>query len=129
VKFSNVRDITKLTKVLNAVWFGHFRVFASVAKFERSGRGVVRKPEEVYSGLLKGHDDSLKNDGNPSPTRQAPTTGGVATKAKNRGVEASDPKKARPGPLEGLKVGDIVIQLEARKERVARKEGQKHREK
>jgi hypothetical protein len=45
VKFSNVRDVTKMTKALNAVWFGQFRVRASVAKFERNDTGAGRRAE------------------------------------------------------------------------------------
>jgi hypothetical protein len=36
VRFSNVRDISKLSKALNAVCFGEFRVRASVARFDRN---------------------------------------------------------------------------------------------
>jgi hypothetical protein len=36
VRFSNVRDISKLTKALNAVCFGEFRVRARVARFDRN---------------------------------------------------------------------------------------------
>ncbi|MCI24592.1 papain family cysteine protease, partial [Trifolium medium] len=40
-RFSNVRDVTKLTKALNAVCFGHFRVRARVASFDRFDRNVT----------------------------------------------------------------------------------------
>jgi hypothetical protein len=36
VRFSNVRDISKLNKALNAVSFGDFRVRARVARFDRN---------------------------------------------------------------------------------------------
>jgi hypothetical protein len=36
VRFSNVRDITKLTKALNAVSFRDFHVRARVARFDRN---------------------------------------------------------------------------------------------
>jgi hypothetical protein len=41
VKFSNVRDVPKLEKALNAVCFGQFRVRASVARFDRAARELV----------------------------------------------------------------------------------------
>ncbi|MCI48482.1 hypothetical protein A2U01_0069725, partial [Trifolium medium] len=41
-----------MTKALNSVWFGHFRVRASVAKFERKDTGAEK------AGLSKGVDDS-----------------------------------------------------------------------
>jgi hypothetical protein len=38
LKFSNVKDVTKLEKALNAVSFGQFCVSASVARFDRAAR-------------------------------------------------------------------------------------------
>ncbi|MCI86040.1 hypothetical protein A2U01_0107319, partial [Trifolium medium] len=43
-----------MTRALNVVWFGQFRVRASVAKFERNDTGATRRPEEVAAGLSKG---------------------------------------------------------------------------
>jgi len=34
VKFSNVRDVHKLLKAVNVVWFGNWRVQARVARFD-----------------------------------------------------------------------------------------------
>jgi hypothetical protein len=42
LKFSNVKDVTKLEKALNAVSFGQFRVSAYVARFDRAARERVR---------------------------------------------------------------------------------------
>jgi hypothetical protein len=64
VKFLNVRDVSKMTKALNVVWFGHFRVRASVAKFERNVTMGERSLEVAHDGLSKGVDDSLKKAGN-----------------------------------------------------------------
>ncbi|MCI72477.1 hypothetical protein A2U01_0093740, partial [Trifolium medium] len=47
------------------------------------------------------------------------------SKTKSGGVIVPDPEKEGPGPPEGVRVGDIVVKLGARQERVARKEGQK----
>jgi hypothetical protein len=54
VKFSNVRDVTKMMKALNAVWLGHFRVRASVAKFDRNAPGAEKRSEEERSGTSTG---------------------------------------------------------------------------
>ncbi|GAU18974.1 hypothetical protein TSUD_178910 [Trifolium subterraneum] len=45
VKFSSVRDVTKLTNALNNVWFGHFRVRARVASFARNDTTAGSKKE------------------------------------------------------------------------------------
>jgi hypothetical protein len=50
VRFSNVRDIPKLTKALNAVSFGDFRVWAQVARFDRN---VVPLDETVGADVDK----------------------------------------------------------------------------
>jgi hypothetical protein len=50
VRFSNVRDIPKLTKALNAVSFGDFRVWARVARFDRN---VVPLDETVGADVDK----------------------------------------------------------------------------
>jgi hypothetical protein len=49
VKFSNVRNISKLTKALNAVSFGHFCVRASVERFDRSDKSY----DETERGGVK----------------------------------------------------------------------------
>jgi hypothetical protein len=74
VKFSNVRDITKMTKALNVVWFGQFRVRASVAKFDRNNTGVIRSSDEEQTGPVKGVEDSRKHDSNPASAKQAVLT-------------------------------------------------------
>jgi len=35
VQFSNVKDVDKLSKALNNVWFGQFHVVEKVAQFDR----------------------------------------------------------------------------------------------
>ncbi|KAK2395708.1 heterogeneous nuclear ribonucleoprotein A0 [Trifolium repens] len=53
VRFSNVRDITKLTKALNAVCFGDFRVRARVARFDRNNVPADEtKVDGVEAGVL-----------------------------------------------------------------------------
>jgi hypothetical protein len=74
VKFSNVRDITKMTKGLNAVWFGQFRVRASVGKFDHNNTGVIRSSDEEQTEPVKGVEDSRKHDSNPASGKQAVLT-------------------------------------------------------
>jgi hypothetical protein len=123
VKFANVRDISKMTKALNAVWFGHFRVRASVAKFERNDMRAERRLEEVQAGLAKGVVDSLKNDGNRDhPRRVETTSGGVGTKppvTKTKSDGVGDLEEEGPG----VRVGDFVLKLGGRQKRVAITEG------
>lgn len=46
VKFSQVRDVGKLLKAVNAVWFGNFRVNARLARFDRSVDRVEDEKDE-----------------------------------------------------------------------------------
>jgi len=58
VRYGNVRDVDKLLKALNNVWFGDFRVVAKVASFDRfgnrrhaggvEGAAVIRKDLVVH---------------------------------------------------------------------------------
>ncbi|GAU34020.1 hypothetical protein TSUD_393660 [Trifolium subterraneum] len=122
VKFSNVRNITKMTKALNDVWFGHFRVHAKLAKFERN---LTREDESLQKekvGFLKGTTDSLEKDVNQNPMRQFTLTSGeVRTKSTTTNT---DSEKDGPGHLEGVHVGDVIIKLGARHEPAVQNEGQ-----
>jgi hypothetical protein len=130
VKFSNVRDITKMTKALNAVWFGQFRVRASVARFDRNNTGAIRRSDAKQTGMVKGVEEvPLKHDGNSASVRQAViATGGVVPSIKRGGAGDLDPEKEGTGPPKGVQVGDIVIQLGDCQKHVASIEGQKSRE-
>ncbi|GAU35629.1 hypothetical protein TSUD_30470, partial [Trifolium subterraneum] len=127
VKFSNVRDVAKMTRALNDVWFGHYRVFASVAKFERNDTGANRRPEKEKARFLKRTVDALTKDGAQTPKRHAMQAGGVVrtkstrSKPHNGGDFDSEPE---PSFLDGVRVGDIVVKLGPRQELVACKEDQ-----
>lgn len=41
LRFANVRNVTKLFKAVNDVYFGNFRVHAKVARFDRSDVKVL----------------------------------------------------------------------------------------
>ena len=53
VRYGNVKDVDKLLKVLNNVWFGDWRVVAKVASFDRLGN-------KNYGEGVKGEGDNKK---------------------------------------------------------------------
>ncbi|MCI48165.1 RNA recognition motif, partial [Trifolium medium] len=63
VKFSNVRDVTKLTSALNAVYFGHYRIRARVASFDRADTGTGRRPGPRRRGFIKEANDLVWSAG------------------------------------------------------------------
>ncbi|MCH95432.1 RNA recognition motif [Trifolium medium] len=69
VKFSNVRDITKLTNALNAVCFGHCHVRAKVANFDRKDANTGRNSGMEKGGLPKGEKNTERGVRNPKPPR------------------------------------------------------------
>jgi hypothetical protein len=92
VKFSNVKDITKMTKALNAVWFGQFRVRASVAKFDRNAPGEEKRLEEQQVGLSKGVAEI--KDGYQSPIRgEDPGPKSLVPKTASGGVGSTAVEK------------------------------------
>jgi hypothetical protein len=101
VKFSNVKDVTKMTKALNAVCFGHFRVRASVARFDRNASGAERCAEEGRHVLSKGA--ATRKEGYHSP---ATFIGGDSRIKGRDGVGITD--MAKEGSE--VQVGDVVNQ-------------------
>ncbi|GAU34888.1 hypothetical protein TSUD_144190 [Trifolium subterraneum] len=55
VRFSNVRDVNKLLKALNVVYFGHFSVHTRVARFYRNDVKEGRHLRTVKDGHKEGH--------------------------------------------------------------------------
>jgi hypothetical protein len=55
VRFSKVRDVGKLLKAVNAVYFGNFRVRATITRFDRSvlvkGRSGKEEEDLVYTSI------------------------------------------------------------------------------
>ncbi|MCI68615.1 hypothetical protein A2U01_0089876, partial [Trifolium medium] len=80
-------------------------------------------------GLTKGADEPLKKDGNNvSPNNDAPTGGAASsqnTRPKTKAGGAIVSAKVGHGLPEGVRVGDIVVKLGARQERVVREEAKK----
>ncbi|MCI24963.1 RNA recognition motif, partial [Trifolium medium] len=126
VKFSNVRDVTKLTSALNTVNFGHYRVHARVASFDRNDTVAGRRPETEMPGLMKEGEGLVKNDGDNSSVRPAMLQGDddrnvtTVTKAKKGDDTGVDSVKGGSSSPEDVRVGDIVVKLGACKEPVVR---------
>jgi len=57
VRFSKVRDVSKLLKAVNAVYFGNFCVRAKVARFDRSAGLVVRGANTTEDAGGRGGED------------------------------------------------------------------------
>jgi len=62
VKFLKVRDVAKLNKALNNVFFWDLRLFANVAKFDRFVKEEGSKEGEV-GRTKQGRDEGEKNGG------------------------------------------------------------------
>ncbi|KAK2357016.1 heterogeneous nuclear ribonucleoprotein A0 [Trifolium repens] len=108
VRFSNVRDISKLNKALNVVSFGDFRVRARVARFDRN---IVPFVEPPKAGVVKGVVGLGKAVDKPkeknvsekveTPRMAAkPRTDALASTA-NEGFESQ----------EGVRVGEVLVRL------------------
>ncbi|GAU39751.1 hypothetical protein TSUD_219940 [Trifolium subterraneum] len=120
VKFSNVRDVTKMTKALNVVWFGHFRVRASVAKFDRHDTGGVRKPEKDKVRPVKGANEPKMNGGTTATMKpEAPKSGVVHSltkKPKKKGGGVTIPAKEGHGPSDGPNAAERLNDVAQEKE-------------
>lgn len=57
VRFLKVRDVDKLVQALNNVWFGDFRIWVKVARFNKQEKKAVVKSASV---ALKGSGAVLK---------------------------------------------------------------------
>ncbi|GAU12294.1 hypothetical protein TSUD_142030 [Trifolium subterraneum] len=53
VKFENVKDVNKLWKALNDVWFGYFRVRARLVRFDRKDTKETKKARLELEGATK----------------------------------------------------------------------------
>ncbi|GAU12549.1 hypothetical protein TSUD_182630 [Trifolium subterraneum] len=106
VKFSNVRDVTKMTTALNNVWFGHFRVRARVDSFDRNNTTAGRRLA-TGSSLAKG-DVERK---------------GIVKRKAKQGEDAGIGTD-KGGPPNDLRAGEIVVNLGQYKERLEKTKGQ-----
>ncbi|PNX71513.1 putative sulfate transporter, partial [Trifolium pratense] len=124
VKFSNVKDVSKFTKALNAVWFGNYRVNASVALFNRRHNAEeVSRPAKEKVVKMKGVVQPTTKDGllvSPQPT--LPNVGEVVPSEPVSILE-----KDGVGISNGVRVGEIVVRLGDSQERGARETVRKTR--
>ncbi|KAK2409469.1 heterogeneous nuclear ribonucleoprotein A0 [Trifolium repens] len=107
VRFSNVRDIPKLTKALNAVCFGDFRVRARVARFDRNNVSDDEPPGDGVEAGVLGADKAVDKP-IEQPLRLDGVTPRVAVKQRcetlavtANGLDAE----------EGVRVGDVMVRL------------------
>ncbi|GAU19085.1 hypothetical protein TSUD_79070 [Trifolium subterraneum] len=107
IKFSNVRDVNKLSKALNVVYFGHFRVRARVERFDRNVA-----TEERSSGRVK-VSHKVRCIG---PEEVANLV--------EEGKASVVPAKGGTGTTEDVWVGDIVVRIGTPQEPTARKDAQ-----
>ncbi|MCI61809.1 hypothetical protein A2U01_0083066, partial [Trifolium medium] len=64
VRYSNVRDVAKLLRALNAVSFGNYRVRAVLARFDRNDTLADKSFGTKREGLSKGGKDLVTKAGN-----------------------------------------------------------------
>jgi hypothetical protein len=112
VKFSNVRDVSKLTKALNAVYFGQYRVRASLARFDRTS-GPPGSLDD--GGEKKGVEVSVK----ATEDNKGGKSGLKVPAAPKEGVKvgcdiSAPPIRVGSGCPEGVRVGDVLVKLGGR---------------
>ncbi|GAU25958.1 hypothetical protein TSUD_373590 [Trifolium subterraneum] len=112
VKFANVCDVNKLSKALNAVYFGHFRVHARVARFDRNDVKERRSEGMVKEVSKKGHKSSET----------------VVVKHTESGKAGNVVVKGNSSSPEEVRVGDIVVRIGTRQEPTAQKNAQEQAE-
>jgi hypothetical protein len=108
VRFSNVRDISKLNKALNAVSFGDFRVRARVARFDRNLVPFKDTPKAGVEKGLVGHGKVVDKPKEKSVSEKVETQQLVAKTqtevpacTTNEGLESQ----------EGVRVGEVLVRL------------------
>jgi hypothetical protein len=134
VRFSNVRDITKLTKALNVVCFGDFRVRARVARFDRNNatadKSGVASMKAGVLGAAKGVD-KLKaqivgsDDGKPR-VEAKPRSESLAVKV-NEGVDPQEEVRVGDGLVSKFHGSGIQKQGDVKQQEVDTVEGQDSR--
>jgi hypothetical protein len=124
VRFSNVRDITKLNKALNAVSFGDFRVRAQVARFDRNLEPLA-ETVRAGAGKFKG---GVVPDCTQLQKQRASVGNGKAPVEVQPQHDTVAQAEGVPVPQEGVKVGSVLVRLGERRARVdggnVRKQGE-----
>ena len=130
VRFSNVRDVCKLLKAVNSVYFGNFKIVAKVARFDKAATLEVEKvskevgdifrvrKEEGYVGGSKVIPTAVKvvtvgsvSDGDIGNGNEG---GGVKEVLEKEGllVELSNNENLR----EGVRIGDVLAKVSKSKQ-------------
>lgn len=133
VRFSNVRDICKLLKAVNSVWFGNFQIKAKVARFDKAASAEVEKAIEEGGGVIVSKECAVKDGGGVKPvvggalkqlegvklrrvgsTKDVDPYLGVGDFSKAaemaKGGEGVS-KEARQESVVGVKVGEVTLNL------------------
>jgi hypothetical protein len=108
VRFSNVRDITKLNKALNAVSFGDFRVRARVARFDRN---IVPYEEMTMAGVKKGVVEDEKPTDKPKEKSVIEKVVPPRLVVKTRTDALASTTTAGLDTQEGVRVGEVLVRL------------------
>ncbi|PNX99301.1 hypothetical protein L195_g022566, partial [Trifolium pratense] len=125
-KFSNVRNVSKLLSALNNVYFGHYRVRARIASFNRNDRMEESRPEAGRHGLSKDKDKLAMKEGNIVVSqsldlnRNGLCKDPKAVQASRGDVNDIEHVKGDTGESEAVRVGDVVVSLGERKELATR---------
>ncbi|MCI19068.1 RNA recognition motif, partial [Trifolium medium] len=85
IRFSKVRDVRKMVKALNHVWFGSFKIWANEARF--SPQLKVSKDAEVGQNLMRengGLDDLLVKKGRRTNMEDGVKNGSFAEAVKGK---------------------------------------------
>lgn len=111
VRFSKVRDVGKLLKAVNAVYFGSFRVKAKVARFDRSADLVVRRENDVEGAGGRGEEDAKGDRNSVTKGEGCSVKGkgvGEGEKSVRQGVHGAGDEKVE---AEGGRKGGVDVQV------------------
>ncbi|KEH25500.1 DUF4283 domain protein [Medicago truncatula] len=122
VKFSNVRDVDKLLKTINSVWFGNLRVQAKVARFDKAASkeevnvsGLDVRAKGVRNAEVRLRKKGVSGGGNNFKLIGRESTVAVEGGKKDERVQAESVVK-EGGPKE-VRVGEVKIRLLVEKEK------------
>ncbi|XP_039690367.1 uncharacterized protein [Medicago truncatula] len=111
VRYSNVRDVSKLLKAVNTVCFGNFQIKAKVANFDKAAARVVENlvvgagaKDTAGGGVKVGKGVKSVVEGDVMEA------GSKAVEGQSDGLEGRVPQ-ARVGALDNVQVGDVTVSL------------------
>lgn len=120
VRFANVRNIEKLSKALNTVYFGDFRMFANVARFDMFAKNDNKVKGECEGGKVGGGEGEKSKKvsevvGKVAMLRRKEEFEKVKAKAVSMEVER-EKKRAREneGVTGKVKVGGVEVKVKVK---------------